>query len=308
MTTYIVTRISDESGEWGHTPADIEADSIEAAAELALDWAEGEVNPSSYGPRRGAALALTLQVCLCERKVYDTTANDLVLCESADGWSLHAPGSTDDDIARGDAPYLVAGDGSPDEDDYEEALDTLKAERTYEAEHDCEWDADEETLIRESCGRDAAACDHDWRPDPTDGCRENPGVWGGSGTAISTTLYCLRCGTRHIHTSLGSQRNPGEADRDHYETADDETIDRLRVHYWGDAAAAIEAAGYDITRGDAIEGYRTVIAVEADENGEDDVAEGELARIRATLPAGWIAEWTGSASGDGMDVHVTREG
>lgn len=32
-----------------------------------------------------------------------------VSCESADGWSLHAPGSTDEQIASGDAPALVTG-------------------------------------------------------------------------------------------------------------------------------------------------------------------------------------------------------
>lgn len=50
------------------------------------------------------------------------TSADLVLCESADGWSLHAPGSTDEDIASGDAPYLLSGDGSPTQRDYAEAF------------------------------------------------------------------------------------------------------------------------------------------------------------------------------------------
>ena len=50
------------------------------------------------------------------------TADDLVLCESADGWSLHAPGSSDEDIATGDAPYILDGEGSPTEDDYRQAF------------------------------------------------------------------------------------------------------------------------------------------------------------------------------------------
>lgn len=50
------------------------------------------------------------------------TARDLVLCESADGWSLHAPGSTDDAIANGDAPYIIDGPGEPTEADYAEAF------------------------------------------------------------------------------------------------------------------------------------------------------------------------------------------
>jgi hypothetical protein len=33
---------------------------------------------------------------------------DLVLCESGDGASLHAKGSTDEQIANGDAEYIVS--------------------------------------------------------------------------------------------------------------------------------------------------------------------------------------------------------
>lgn len=54
-----------------------------------------------------------------------TVPNDLVLCTSADGWSLHAPGSTDEQIATGDAPYLVSGDGEPTQADYAAALAAL---------------------------------------------------------------------------------------------------------------------------------------------------------------------------------------
>ena len=54
------------------------------------------------------------------------TARDLVLCESPDGWSLHAPGSTDEAIAMGDAPYLVDGDGQPTPADYARALEVLR--------------------------------------------------------------------------------------------------------------------------------------------------------------------------------------
>lgn len=52
-------------------------------------------------------------------------ASDLVLCESADGWSLHAPGSTDEEIAAGDAACLVCGDGDPTAADYRAALRVL---------------------------------------------------------------------------------------------------------------------------------------------------------------------------------------
>jgi hypothetical protein len=61
-----------------------------------------------------------------------TDATTLVLCESADGWSLHAPGSTDDEIGCGDAPALASGpwpegdrEGVPTDADYETVLREL---------------------------------------------------------------------------------------------------------------------------------------------------------------------------------------
>lgn len=48
-------------------------------------------------------------------------AGQLVLCESPDGWSLHAPGSTDQEIAEGDAPYLLDGPGEVTQADYDRA-------------------------------------------------------------------------------------------------------------------------------------------------------------------------------------------
>lgn len=65
-------------------------------------------------------------------------ADDLVLCRSDTGdggWSLHAPGSTDEQIATGEAPYLVSGPAEfdadqgdwnrPNEADYREAAEKL---------------------------------------------------------------------------------------------------------------------------------------------------------------------------------------
>jgi hypothetical protein len=53
------------------------------------------------------------------------TADDLVLCESPDGWSLHAPGSTGWEIAEGDAWYLANGDHPITDADYTRALREL---------------------------------------------------------------------------------------------------------------------------------------------------------------------------------------
>lgn len=58
----------------------------------------------------------------------------LVLCESPDGWSLHAPGSTDEDIACGAAPYLLCGTGEPTAADYEAARRVLASRELREAD------------------------------------------------------------------------------------------------------------------------------------------------------------------------------
>jgi hypothetical protein len=56
--------------------------------------------------------------------------NRLVLCLSDlgdGGWSLHAPDSTDADIAEGIAPALASGTGEPTRADYADALLVLRA-------------------------------------------------------------------------------------------------------------------------------------------------------------------------------------
>ncbi len=62
----------------------------------------------------------------------------LTLCLSDDhtpGWSLHAPGVTDEQIATGDAPYILSGPtAGPSDDDYAEALRLYQASPAkYEA-------------------------------------------------------------------------------------------------------------------------------------------------------------------------------
>lgn len=48
--------------------------------------------------------------------------NDLILVQEADGWSFHAPGSTDEEIADGSAPYITCGEGIATDDDHKRAL------------------------------------------------------------------------------------------------------------------------------------------------------------------------------------------
>ena len=58
-------------------------------------------------------------------KQAEYTTKDLVICHSADGWSIHAPGSTDEDIASGNAPYLLTGAGKVGASDLFAALEQL---------------------------------------------------------------------------------------------------------------------------------------------------------------------------------------
>lgn len=53
-------------------------------------------------------------------------------------------------------------------------------------------------------------CDHDWEWDESVGCRENPGVMGIGGTAISVTEICEHCGIVRNTRLNGGQRNPGQ--------------------------------------------------------------------------------------------------
>ena len=46
---------------------------------------------------------------------------DFIVCQTADGFRIHAPFSTDKAIANGEAPYLVAGPGEPSDADFLEA-------------------------------------------------------------------------------------------------------------------------------------------------------------------------------------------
>lgn len=50
------------------------------------------------------------------------TPDDLVVRPTPDGWSLHAPGSTDEAIADGSAPCILCGEGRPTAADRDKAF------------------------------------------------------------------------------------------------------------------------------------------------------------------------------------------
>jgi hypothetical protein len=75
---------------------------------------------------------------------------------------------------------------------------------------------------------------HDWRSPYSllGGLRENPGVWGGAGTKITTKTVCACCGKYRTETDNGSQRNPGDPESVvEYSDADEDSEAWLvRIH------------------------------------------------------------------------------
>lgn len=76
------------------------------AAILAAIASDSDLCPS-YGTTVQAANGTTL-VHVEDGRVQEQ-GGSLVVCLSADGWSVHAEGSTDEEIASGSAPYLASG-------------------------------------------------------------------------------------------------------------------------------------------------------------------------------------------------------
>lgn len=66
-----------------------------------------------------------------------------------------------------------------------------------------------------SCGTDPD--DHDWTGEGEGGCGDNPGVWATSGTSMSFSAHCRKCGLQRRERTTGSQRDPGEHDTVSYE-------------------------------------------------------------------------------------------
>ena len=113
-------------------PDSVAADLRRLGAELADARTDAEIREAL---RAIAQVAKAVPV-EAEEIEAEYTADDLVLVRSDagdGGWSLHAPGSTDEAIASGDAPYLASGDAEmedgewsrPDEQDYRAALTAL---------------------------------------------------------------------------------------------------------------------------------------------------------------------------------------
>jgi hypothetical protein len=69
--------------------------------------------------------------------------------------------------------------------------------------------------------------EHDWQSpyEVVGGIKENPGVWGSSGTRLTVREVCAHCGYYRVTQHTGSQRNPGELPQTvTYEDADERSL------------------------------------------------------------------------------------
>lgn len=129
-------------------------------------------------------------------------------------------GEWGEDGARVSAKWTIKSLTELGEDD--DLSGDLTGEVEVEIEPNHEAKIKEAARYEEICGTDPD--DHDWTSDGEGGCRENPGVYGHGGTAMSFHSHCRRCGLHRIAHSTGSQRNPGECDTVEYRMLDGDEI------------------------------------------------------------------------------------
>jgi len=135
------------------------------------------------------------------------------------------------------------------------------------------------------------------------GIRENPGVHGHGG-GVMIHEVCAHCGCHRHRNTWAQDPDDGTQGLDsvRYEEADDETLTWVLARRTDEIKAALEAAGLepDNLSDDMI------IAV-PDQPGTEE-SEGYLTAIRAALPSGIDAGWTGDSdtNGDG-DGETTSD-
>lgn len=149
----------------------------------------------------GASTRRVLVVPAGTEKWQDAEAARLAL-EEAEDWAS--------DGEWGDEGAVVTVYIELSDNDYENISCDDSVEVEIEPNHD--------KLIRAAGGD--TKCKHRWTSEGEGGCKENPGVWGGSGTSLAIYDHCARCGLRRHSHLTGVQRNPGEHDTVEYSVAD----------------------------------------------------------------------------------------
>lgn len=164
-----------------------------------------------------------------------------------------------------------------------------------------EVDREHYTIALDPDEPECIEAEHDWRTphEIVGGCSENPGVWGHGG-GVTIHEICRHCGLQR-HTDTWAQRpDTGEQGLRsvRYEDADDATAAWVAEE---DAAMLDEyVEAWDTTW---VDGATIKIAVEAVDDEQD---EHTIAEIRAALPKGWTAHYTGRGDSTN-DVVLERK-
>lgn len=280
-----------------HVTHDIEAPTLADAIEAGREWIEGGDWASQDGTIR---IGVDLPACVREVTTRPASPLDVVYSLEWDLWSPEWDGSRwsvdVSDIDASARPAVADALGRATGGTWE-----LIDDRCVWVSVPSDWETEDITREQDaadcsgSYSDDEPACTsdgpgdddggHDWRSPHSllGGLKENPGVWGGSGTRMSVKTVCAACGKYRTETSAGSQRNHGEPDAVvTYEDADEASEAWLvRVHEedgWIPQWLAEQLGRAPTTRHTA-ETAREYVAEHMDDEGDDD----ELEHVFAAL-------------------------
>lgn len=141
--------------------------------------------------------------------------------------------------------------------------------------------------------------DHDWKAPYSvlGGLKENPGVWGHGGGLIMKKV-CAHCGMYQVTDTWAQDRSNGKQGLTSvsYEDADDDSLEWLQSQRDDELMDALsDYSPYLIKSGQ----FRVAISVpDCDDDGYDDKCDAAIDDLRANLPDGWRAEWSGSGNTD----------
>lgn len=175
-------------------------------------------------------------------------------------------------------------------------------------------DEDRHKIAIETTEPECVESEHDWRSPYSvlGGLRENPGVRGHGG-GVFITQVCRHCGRYLITDTWAQDMTDGVQGltSTRYEDADDDSqqwVAREDAEVIGEAVSdwgeiRVSAGGYLILTVSASD--------DDDESGREREDEDTLTQVRAALPSGWSADYTGAGNtgADGLstwDICIER--
>lgn len=267
-------------------------------------------------------LRATIEARLLAGESAETIAGDLLLDITTDGRAVVLDGwIADDGNCEVECPYAdsareaaeeYVSDGDWGDDSSTSWVDVHTWRIGLQLGDDGveEIRVDEETHTIAIEPREPACADgheHDWRSPHSvvGGCESNPGVWAHGGGVVITEV-CLHCGRYRDTDTWAQHPQTGEQGLRsvEYRDADEASLVWVATEAAGEVIDAL-ADLYDLSDANVCDGeIRFGIAL--DDADDDDEAAERLDEIRALLPTGWSADWTGDGSGAESDVVITR--